>query len=200
MGFSELTGNLFGSDSDSDEEQKTELKYDTFSRKNGEELVMALVKKHHSLWGEYIYNAARVVAEWIDQGKHPAFDCKGKRVLELGAGAGLPGLMAGLCGASLVCLTDYGTEFDRGLLEAMEKNILDFRAKYPLELAGTDLCAAPYIWGNAVDRLLESSFLESRKDSEDEPHGGASSTRFDIVIMADCIFNRSEVSECFPKG
>lgn len=41
--------------------------------------------KHHSLWAEYVYNAARVLADMID--KNDQIKCQGKKCLELGAGA-----------------------------------------------------------------------------------------------------------------
>jgi hypothetical protein len=52
------------------EEDKVVIKYDTYERLNmssdyigtqPRSLKLALVAKHHSLWAEYVYNAARVV-------------------------------------------------------------------------------------------------------------------------------------------
>ena len=44
-------------------------------------LKLALVSQHHSLWAEYVYNAARVIADLIDKDIIP---CKQKKCLELG--------------------------------------------------------------------------------------------------------------------
>lgn len=87
---------------DEEEEEKVVVKYDEYMRKDGSLLSLALVKKHHSLWGEYIYNAARVISDCIENG---VMDVKGKSVLELGAGAGLPSLIAALNGASTVVVS-----------------------------------------------------------------------------------------------
>ena len=87
------------------EEEPITLKYDTYRRTRGssrsshspgtasiqqeeeeeeeeEELLhLALVSQHHSLWAEYVYNAARVLADRIDDGR---IDCRRMRCLELG--------------------------------------------------------------------------------------------------------------------
>jgi len=44
-------------------------------------LRLALVSQHHSLWAEYVYNAARVLADRINDGR---IDCRRMRCLELG--------------------------------------------------------------------------------------------------------------------
>jgi predicted nicotinamide N-methyase len=60
------------------------------------------------------------LADRIDRG---TIDCKGKTCLELGAGAGLPGLVAALTGASASVISDYGTEVDPSLVKAIEMNL-----------------------------------------------------------------------------
>jgi predicted nicotinamide N-methyase len=72
-------------------EDEVIIKYDQYKKKSKTKpdiLTLALVAKHHSLWAEYIYNAARVLSEKIDCNE---ISCKNKKCLELGAGAGLPG-------------------------------------------------------------------------------------------------------------
>ena len=184
-------GTLFP-DSSSDDEPEDEIKYDTYVRPlTGDELSLALVKKHHSLWGEFIYNAARVVADYIDMGKIELE--RGCHVLELGAGAGLPGVVCALHGAGTVVLSDYGSEFDRGLVKAMDLNIATFAT------AGCSLYSVPYIWGKGVDPLLVPSLVTASSagagagaGAGDDAANNGSNKLFDVVIMADCIFNRSE--------
>lgn len=77
---------LFGHDSESDDEllvnNQVELKFDSYTRKSDDEsLTLALSSSHHSLWGEFIYNAARILADMIDTKQ---IDCYGKKCLELG--------------------------------------------------------------------------------------------------------------------
>jgi hypothetical protein len=92
-------------DDDAIEEDPITLKYDTYLRtrvkisssssgiipatasaqeekKEKDQLLrLALVSQHHSLWAEYVYNAARVLADRIDDGR---IDCRHMRCLELG--------------------------------------------------------------------------------------------------------------------
>ena len=183
-------GGLFPSSSDDEDEEVDEIKYDTYQRPCGkEELSLALVKRHHSLWGEFIYNAARVVADYIDTGRIKID--KGCSVLELGAGAGLPGVICALNGAGVVVLSDYGSEFDRGLVKAMDINIEKFGD-------GCRMYSVPYIWGKAVEPLMVPSLRASPCATAAASSGSNGKGTeevgkcFDVVIMADCIFNRSE--------
>ena len=64
----------------------------------------ANVSKGHMLW-----NAGRVISDYLEE--HVDELVKGKTVLELGAGAGLPGLVCAIKGASQV-LFSYATSKD----------------------------------------------------------------------------------------
>lgn len=68
--------------------------------------------------GAKLWNAALMLANDLDE--HPDW-CRGKRVLELGAGVGLCGLLAAKLGAAEVCMTD----FEEPLLEALERSARD---------------------------------------------------------------------------
>ncbi|KAG5181676.1 hypothetical protein JKP88DRAFT_148843, partial [Tribonema minus] len=133
-------------------------------------LTLTLVSSRHSLWGHLLWNASIRLAEMFDGGE---VDLKGKTVLELGAGAGLPGLIAALCGASTVLITDYGTSVDHTLVEAIRRNIDALSPHVPKEC----LHAAPHVWGGSVQPLL---------DVLGEGH------KFDVILLADLLFNRSE--------
>ena len=151
------------------------IKNDYYSRTNlsdirhvgqPQQLTVSLVKKHHSLWGEYVYNAARVLADKMDSGE---ILVKDKRVLELGAGAGLPGLVAALNGASHSLITDYK---DEDLIRVINLNV-DSLAPF------TQTCktvGAGSTFGDNVEIL--TSIVGGHK--------------FDVVLCADLIFNRSE--------
>ncbi len=56
---------------------------------------------HHSLWAHELWNAGVVMGRYCDE--NPAL-CSGKNILELGAAAAVPSLIAALQGASQVCL------------------------------------------------------------------------------------------------
>ena len=178
--YEDTMHSMFGDPDEGLQKNSTVIKWDTYDRtvrgtKAGT-LELALVQKHHSLWGEFIYNAARVLADLTDSG---VLDVEGKSVVELGAGAGLPAIVAALNGASSVAITDYGRDHDRGLVEAIDKNIEILCREEP-ELAcvkNKQIKGFPYVWGNDVDDILTVN--------------GKNSEKFDVVIMADCIFNRS---------
>ena len=172
---------MFGDPEDLlENEKETVLKWDTYERKfsksdAAETLRLCLIEKHHSLWGEFIYNAARVISDLIDGGR---IDVEGKSAIELGAGAGLPSVICALNGSSSVAITDYGRDGDRGLIEAIDRNIEDLQRQKGDALpciANKQLTGHPYVWGDDCQTLLRAN-------------GGE---RYDVVIMADCIFNRS---------
>jgi nicotinamide N-methyltransferase len=164
---------------DDDAENPMEIKWDVYKRDYSSHtnqpntLHLALFKHHHSLWGEYIYNAARVLADRIDTHQ---LHCQNKTCLELGAGAGLPGVLTVLNGANTTVITDYGSPFDMSLLSAININIEMVKNTLNCEDRRCNVIAAPYIFGNPVDDLL--GFNNGRK--------------YDILLMADIIFNRSE--------
>jgi nicotinamide N-methyltransferase len=181
--------NLFGDPEDKlIRETEATLKWDTYKRERassaqegggeGETLNLCLVEKHHSLWGEFIYNAARVLSDLMDAG---TIDVQGLSTIEMGAGAGLPSIIAALNGATSICITDYGHNGDRGLIQAIDVNIEKLRERdvVPRCVADGKATGHPYVWGTAVDRLLAAN-------------GGQ---RYDVVIMADCIFNRASHKE-----
>ncbi|KAG8942767.1 nicotinamide n-methyltransferase [Tulasnella sp. 419] len=123
---------------------------------------------NHPLWGHYLWNAAKSFATYLDL--HSNSLCKGKSVLELGAGGGLPGLVCALNGAQRVLLTDYP---DHSLIENLKYNV---EVNLPSELHHV-VYVKGYLWGKSVDPLLE-------------PNGGK--RKFDVIILSDLIFNHSQ--------
>lgn len=122
----------------------------------------------HPLWGHHLWNAARSFSSYLDA--HPELYYN-RCVLELGAGGGLPGIVAAKNGAKSVVLTDYP---DASLIENLELNV---GRNIPAETRDR-VHVKGYIWGQSVQRLVE--FL---------PRG---STGFDLIIMSDLIFNHSQ--------
>ena len=92
-------------------------------------------------------------------------------MLELGAGAGLPSIVCALRGARKVVVTDYP---DPELIENLQYNI-DHCEAIPDR---TVISAEGYLWGNASDKLR--NHLEGQSDG------------FDLLILADILFNHSE--------
>jgi nicotinamide N-methyltransferase len=96
---------------------------------------------------------------------------KDKCVLELGAGAGLPSIICALRGARKVVVTDYP---DLELIENLQYNIDHCEALTDRSV----IQAEGYLWGNASDRL--------------RVHLDGQSDGFDLLILADILFNHSE--------
>ena len=90
----------------------------------------------------------------------------GKDVLELGAGAGLPGLVSAILGAKKVLITDYP---DDDLIKNLWYNIQHCKA---LVSHKNHVSAQGYLWG--------------------APMSIAMSPGFDLLILADLLFNHSE--------
>lgn len=125
------------------------------------------------LWGHLLYNAAKATTDYLDQ--HRSDLVAGRTVLELGAGAGLPALVAALS-ARHVVVTDYP---DPDLLKNLEVNRTE--AGLPKE-AAERLSVRGYIWGDDVSPLLEC-LPRPQVDGN---------SKFDLVILSDVVFNHTE--------
>lgn len=148
----------------------------TFTREPGQveegtpkELKLRLVGSH-PLWGHLLWNAAKRFAWRLDGEKELV---RGRRVLELGAAAGLPSLVAAGNGASQVVMTDYP---DPDLMGNMEYNA---RSNFPELVESGRLAVRGYIWGQDVEELMRES-----PSKEAEP--------FDVIILSDLLFNHSQ--------
>lgn len=121
-------------------------------------------RKGHLLW-----NGGKVVAQYLEDNVEVLV--QGKDVLELGAGAGLPSLVCRARGARQVVVTDYP---DLDLIQNLEYNI-EHCALVP---STSSIVAEGYLWGSDTSRLISHLV---------EPSAG-----FDLLILADIIFNHSE--------
>jgi len=122
----------------------------------------------HPLWGHYLWNAARALSRYLE--RTPTL-YRGLNVLELGAGAGLPGLVVAKSGARTVVLTDYP---DRALVDNMAQNVAQNVVR---DDGDAHVAVLGYVWGRPVEPLLEP--LESH-------------AKFDLILLSDLVFNHSE--------
>lgn len=125
----------------------------------------------HVRQGHYLWNAGKVISNYIED--HAEQLVKGKTVLELGAGAGLPSITASLHGATTVVATDYP---DGDLIENLQINVT---ARHTVLPKG-DMHAAGHLWGADPSELF--SYLPPQDSSK----------VFDVLILADLLFNHSE--------
>lgn len=115
-----------------------------------------------ALTGSWVWDSALVLSHWISA--HINF--QGKTVLELGAGAGVPGMTAALLGASRVMLTDV-----QPLLHALLKNVEANGLKERVEVK-------ELVWGSdeSVNEIIAST-----------------SSMFDVVLMSDVFFDPEDI-------
>lgn len=127
----------------------------------------------HPLWGHYLWNAAKVFANYLDADKDLV---RKKTVVELGAAGALPSLVSICNGAKRVVITDYP---DPDLVDNIRKNV---ELNYPQNSYEHTAVARVegFKWGYEIDRILELN----------EP----SNARFDVLILSDLVFNHSEHS------
>lgn len=92
-------------------------------------------------------------------------------MLEFGAGAGLPSLVCAISSARKVVVTDYP---DEDLIENLRYNIEHCAASLD------NIVAEGYLWGNSPSNLT------------DHLPSSAVDRGFDLLILADLLFNHSE--------
>ncbi|KAK5186209.1 Protein N-terminal and lysine N-methyltransferase efm7 [Exophiala sp. CCFEE 6388] len=139
--------------------------FTTYTLKNGQTLKLRLLTctEGHLLW-----NAGQVIAQYLEDNAQKL--AHGKTVLELGAGAGLPSLVAAALGAGKVVVTDYP---DPDLIVNLRYNIEHCSAL----TEKSNIVAEGFLWGSSIESLT----------AHVEPD-----TSFDLLILADILFNHSE--------
>lgn len=151
---------------------------------SGRELSLRLVG-HNPLWGHRLWNAGRVISTYLES---QASLIKGKTVLELGAGACLPSLVCAIFGAKTVVVTDFP---DPDLIENIRYNIE--HSQDPI-IVGNEIdiksvaTAEGYLWGANPAHLIAHIAPNSSADTAT----AEGSLGFDILILADLLFNHSE--------
>ncbi|KIX04066.1 uncharacterized protein Z518_07619 [Rhinocladiella mackenziei CBS 650.93] len=141
--------------------------FTNYTLKNGHTVTLRLVG-HSPLWGHLLWNAGQVISQYLEDNARQLVE--GKAILELGAGAGLPGLVSAILGARKVVVTDYP---DLELIVNLRYNIQHCDA---IENKSA-IVAEGFLWGNSADSLK----------AHISPAAG-----FDLLILADILFNHSE--------
>lgn len=122
---------------------------------------LRMVKKH-ALWGDHLWNGGRWLANHLEANPDLV---KGKTVVELGAGAGLPSLIASKLGAQIVTCTDYP---DRELIDNLAYN-------FEINCPEAKTLVTGYLWGDDISELEKSS-----------------NGPYDVLFLCDLLFNHSE--------
>jgi len=122
------------------------------------------------LFSHFLWNAGLQLAEFIEEGDVQERDwgVQGERVLELGAGTGLVGIVAVLKGAKEVIISDYpAPEVLGNIRDNVERNVLSRTDKSGLG----EVRVEGHEWG-----VLDDSFSKENKES------------FEKVLVADCLW------------
>ncbi|KAL8393083.1 hypothetical protein RB595_003037 [Gaeumannomyces hyphopodioides] len=144
---------------------------ETHTLASGKALTLHLVG-HSVMDAHHLWNGGRVLADHFES--DPGL-VRGRSVLEVGAGAGIPSLVAAHLGARGVVATDYP---DPDVLAALQRNV-DGCALVP-DPKGERVVVDGYVWGHPVDKLLG------------EMPGGGAVGGVDVLIMADLLFRHTE--------
>jgi nicotinamide N-methyltransferase len=120
---------------------------------------------HRRLFSHFLWNAGLQLAEFIEGGA--GWEVQGQRVLEFGAGTGLAGIVAALCGAQEVVLSDYPAEEVLSNIQANVQRNTATRAKGHY----ADLRIKGHEWG-----LLDDKFSMEERGS------------FGRILVADCLW------------
>ncbi|RSL94022.1 Protein N-terminal and lysine N-methyltransferase EFM7 [Fusarium oligoseptatum] len=148
-----------------------------FTMQSGKPITLHLVgaspTEAHHLW-----NGAKMIADFFEDDPSRV---RGKTVLELGAAAGLPSLVAAILGARKVVVTDFP---DPDIIKIMQKNIDECdETVEPKGHIADVVDAVGFVWGADPLPLLAHLNPTQPEDPKD---------RFDILILADLLFRHSE--------
>ncbi|PWN20801.1 hypothetical protein BCV69DRAFT_249125 [Microstroma glucosiphilum] len=122
----------------------------------------------HPLWGHHIWNASLDLSRYLQS--HAASLLHGKSVLELGAAAGIPSIVAAREGAAVVVASDYP---EQPLIDVLKRN-LDENTAGSVS-SGCVVAAQGYLWGASVEPL--------------QVHLPAGQDGYDLLLLSDLIFN-----------
>ncbi|KFY42592.1 hypothetical protein V494_02341 [Pseudogymnoascus sp. VKM F-4513 (FW-928)] len=126
---------------------------------------------NRKLFSHFLWNSGLQLAEFIEG--EGTWDVKGKRVLELGAGTGLSGLVAARAGAESVIITDYpAPEVVANIRKNVEVNLPE-----GMRIGKEGNPATCFVEGHEWGKLPEEdSFVQGHKGS------------FDVILVADCLW------------
>ena len=132
----------------------------------------------HPLWAHYLWNGGKHIAGMIQRGELPV---AGKRVFEFGAGAAVPSVVAALCGARHVTITDFPEE---PLLEPIRRNVAE---NITDEAIRSRVSVFGFLWGADVSQLLKAGCDGNKDDDE----GG----KYDVLLMGDLLANHTALPD-----
>lgn len=167
-------GDIFGEDEAAMTPKTIEYYSLEHERPEGRGSVTLRMVKKHALWGDHLWNGGRWLANHLEA--RPELIRGGKSVVELGAGAGLPSLIASKLGAKLVTCTDYP---DNELIDNLSHN-------FGINCEGDEgnHVVEGFLWGDDTHKL--KSFNDGKP--------------YDVLFLCDLLFNHSEHSKLLKSS
>lgn len=124
------------------------------------------------LFSHFLWNSGLQIADYIEDDEVREWNVEGMKVLELGAGTGLSGIIAARAGAEEVVITDYpAPEVLANIKRNVEKNVKSDQSSARAATGRPQCWVQGHEWGN-----LEDEFCAEHKGT------------FDIIIVADCLW------------
>lgn len=150
-----------------------------FEMQSGKQVTLHLVG-HSPTEAHHLWNGAKLVSDYFERVPSRV---RARSVLELGAGAGLPSLVAGILGAKKVVVSDFP---DPDLVANLQKNIDECDGTVePRGHIGRTIDAVGFVWGADPGPLLARLAPDGGGDA-------ARTRRFDVLVLADLLFRHSE--------
>lgn len=146
-----------------------------YTLQSGQDITVHLVG-YNLYEGHYLWNGSRFVSYWIET--HVA-EVRGRAVLEIGAGGGLPSLVCAHLGARKTVVTDYP---DEDLIVNIKKNIAEAAHLIPTPTE-EHIVAEGYKWGDDPAHLLAHL---------GDTAAAAADAKFDVLILADLLFKHPQ--------
>lgn len=127
---------------------------------------------NRKLFSHFLWNSGLQIAEFIEDDDVKDWNVEGMKVLELGAGTGLSGIIAARSGADEVVITDYpAPEVVANIKKNVDKNVEQAGSR---AATGRSQCwVQGHEWGNLAE---DDEFVQEHKGT------------FDIIIVADCLW------------
>lgn len=134
------------------------------------------------LFATYLWNGAKVLSEFLFNRFAEKGQLKGHSVCELGAGGGLPSVMAMHLEASFVCSTDFPSP---EVIDILRFNLNMQAAKNKFDGKSSDgYCVKEHKWGEKMDELLSLNTI---------------SGKYDIVLASECLW-KSDTHDALLKS
>ena len=141
---------------------------------------------HRQRWAHRLWPAGQVLARWLDEGRTAV---GGRAVLEIGAGAALPSIVAGLRGARALVVSDYPDDkMLQNMIANLDANLTEAQRSHA-EVVGYNWNKPPSVLLQALARLdARSAEVNASSSRSSAGDGGAQPPGFDLILLSDLLY------------